>query len=101
MSLTTQMRHDNERAAQQYQRKSTKGDRTIADDLDALVHGWWAMMTNDDHGRVDWTRGDERQRSADVSHIHPRSANGPRNPMPRFRGPLCCPGPRPSSRWRQ
>ncbi|TDB90766.1 site-specific integrase [Actinomadura sp. KC216] len=36
-NLMARMGHDNERAALRYQRKSAKGDRAIADGLDALV----------------------------------------------------------------
>ncbi|XVQ10718.1 hypothetical protein ACQP1W_50870 [Spirillospora sp. CA-255316] len=36
-NLMARMGHDNERAALRYQHRSAKGDRAIADGLDALV----------------------------------------------------------------
>ncbi|MGH3240958.1 MAG: hypothetical protein ACRDNL_11290, partial [Spirillospora sp.] len=44
------MGHDNERAALRYQHRSAKGDRAIADGLDALVQAQQDQDDEDDDG---------------------------------------------------
>ncbi|MUN38182.1 tyrosine-type recombinase/integrase [Actinomadura litoris] len=49
-NLMARMGHDNERAALRYQHKSAKGDRAIADGLDALVQAEHDQDDEDDDG---------------------------------------------------
>ncbi|MEV5570697.1 site-specific integrase [Spirillospora sp. NPDC052269] len=49
-NLMARMGHDNERAALRYQHKSAKGDRAIADGLDALVQAEQGRDDDDDDG---------------------------------------------------
>ncbi|TDD39052.1 hypothetical protein E1287_04395 [Actinomadura sp. KC06] len=49
-NLMARMGHDNERAALRYQRKSAKGDRAIADGLDALVQAERGEDDDEDGG---------------------------------------------------
>ncbi|MFF5261803.1 tyrosine-type recombinase/integrase [Actinomadura viridis] len=49
-NLMARMGHDNERAALRYQHRSAKGDRAIADGLDALVQAEWGEDDEDEGG---------------------------------------------------